>query len=152
MLQGAATRYWSKLLRNPSSKLHGFDIFEGLPEDWLLHRPKSHFSLQGRVPEGDDVRIEFFKGLFENTLPHYRVPPHDVLVLNCDADQCSSTILVLNALEDVIAPGTYIYFNKFNHRMHELRTFDEFPKRTSMRFTLLGASYTLDHVMFQRAA
>jgi hypothetical protein len=34
--QGDATRYWSKLLRNPKSKLHGFDSFEGLPESWNL--------------------------------------------------------------------------------------------------------------------
>ena len=32
--QGASTRYWSKLLRNPASILHGFDSFEGLPEAW----------------------------------------------------------------------------------------------------------------------
>ena len=43
--QGAATRYWSRLLRNPKSQLHGFDSFEGLPEEWLPHRPKSLFTI-----------------------------------------------------------------------------------------------------------
>ena len=28
VLSEGATRYWAKLLRNPSSKLHGFDSFE----------------------------------------------------------------------------------------------------------------------------
>jgi hypothetical protein len=32
VFQGQATRYWSKLLLNSNSKLHGFDSFEGLPE------------------------------------------------------------------------------------------------------------------------
>src|SRR5690349_8038374 len=31
--RGDTTRCWSKLLRNPRSKLHGFDSFEGLPEN-----------------------------------------------------------------------------------------------------------------------
>ena len=37
VFQGEATRYWSKLLLNSKSKLHGFDSFEGLPENWLPH-------------------------------------------------------------------------------------------------------------------
>src|SRR5215469_16773519 len=94
--RGATTRYWSKLLHNPRSKLHGFDSFEGLPESWLPQRPKGHFSLEGQVPQVDDPRIQFFQGWFEQTLPDYRFPPHDVLVLNFDADLYSSTIFVLN--------------------------------------------------------
>src|SRR5215472_4051321 len=70
--RGATTRYWSRLLHNPKSKLHGFDSFEGLPENWLPHRPKSHFSLHGKVPQIDDPRIQFFQGWFEQTLPRYR--------------------------------------------------------------------------------
>ena len=52
VFEGAATRYWSKLLRNPKSKLHGFDSFEGLPENWPVDRggslPKGHFSTGGQ--------------------------------------------------------------------------------------------------------
>jgi O-methyltransferase len=150
--RGAATRYWSKLLRNPRSKLHGFDSFEGLPESWLPHRPKSHFSLQGQLPQIDDPRIQFFRGWFEQTLLSYTFPAHDVLVLNFDADLYSSTIFVLNTLERGIVPGTYIYFDEFNHRFHELRAFSEFTERTGMRCSLLCATRCLDHVLFQRIA
>jgi hypothetical protein len=150
--RGEATRYWSKLLRNPRSKLHGFDSFEGLPESWLPHRPKGHFSLQGEMPQIDDSRIQFFRGWFEQTLPVYTFPAHDVLVLNFDADLYSSTIFVLNTLESEIAPGTYIYFDEFNHRFHELRAFSEFTQRTGMRWSLVGVTHWLDHVLFQRIA
>jgi Macrocin-O-methyltransferase (TylF) len=150
--RGAATRYWSKLLQNPDSKLHGFDSFEGLPESWLPQRPKGHFSLQGQVPQVDDPRIQFFRGRFEQTLPNYRFPAHDVLVLNFDADLYSSTIFVLDALEPAIVPGTYIYFDEFNHRFHELRAFRRFTERTGMRFSVLGATFCLAHVLFQRIA
>jgi hypothetical protein len=150
--RGATTRYWSRLLHNPRSKLHGFDSFEGLPEGWLPQRPKSHFSLQGKAPQIDDPRIQFFQGWFEQTLPDYRFPSHDVLVLNFDADLYSSTIFVLNTFESAIVPGTYIYFDEFNHRFHELRAFAEFIERTGMRCELLGATRCLAHVLFQRIA
>src|SRR5262249_14727846 len=78
--RGDSMRYWSKLLRNPKSKLHGFDSFEGLPESWLPQRPKGHFSLYGQVPQIDDPRVQFFRGWFEETLPSYTCPTHDVLV------------------------------------------------------------------------
>lgn len=150
--RGNATRYWSKLLRNPRSKLHGFDSFEGLPESWLPHRPKGHFSLRGQVPQIDDPRVQFFPGWFEQTVSAYTVPAHDVLVLNFDADLYSSTIFVLNTLERAISPGTFIYFDEFNHRFHELRAFSEFTERTGMKCSLLGATRWLDHVLFQRIA
>ena len=64
--QGAATRYWSNLLHNPESKLHGFDSFEGMPETWV--RPDGHFSVGGQLPQIDDARVQFFKGWFSETL------------------------------------------------------------------------------------
>ncbi len=150
--RGDSTRYWSKLLGNPRSKLHGFDSFEGLPESWLPQRRKGHFSLHGQSPQLDDPRVQFFQGWFEETLPNYTCPTRDVLVLNFDADLYSSTMFVLNTLEREIVPGTYIYFDEFNHRFHELRAFSEFTARTGMRFSLVGATRWLDHVVFQRAA
>lgn len=150
VFEGAATRYWSSLLRNPNSKLHGFDSFEGLPQNWLPHRPRGHFSLQGKIPQIDDARVRFFKGWFEQTLPDYALPAHEVLILNFDADLYSPTIFVLNALEAAIVPGTYLYFDEFNHQFHELRAFDEFIQRTGMKFALVGATRTLAHVVFQR--
>ncbi|HUK26199.1 MAG TPA: TylF/MycF/NovP-related O-methyltransferase [Terriglobales bacterium] len=148
--QGAATRYWSKLLTNPKSRLHGFDSFEGLPEDWRPDCLEGHFSVKGQLPQIDDPRVQFFKGWFDQTLPHYTVCPHQVLVLNLDADLYSSTIYVLNTLEKAIVPGTYIYFDEFNHPQHELRAFEEFITRTSMNFDLRGADQALGCVLFQR--
>lgn len=152
VFRGDATRYWAKLLRNPQSKLHGFDSFEGLPEDWMPQRPKGHFSLNGQIPEIDDSRVQFFKGWFEQTLPSYELPKHDVLVLNFDADLYSSTVFVLNTLETQIVPGTYIYFDEFSHQFDELRAFDQFIKRTGMRFSLIAATHSLAQVFFQRIA
>jgi hypothetical protein len=75
-----------------------------------------------------------------------------VLVLNFEADLYSSTSYVLRVLEGVIVPGTYIYFDEFNHQFHELRAFDEVIGRTCMSFSLLRATRTLEQVLFQRVA
>ena len=152
VFEGAATRYWAGLLRNPNSRIHGFDSFEGLPEEWVPHRPKGWFSTGGVVPKIDDGRVEFFKGWFDATLPGYKCPPHEVLVVNIDADLYSSTIFVLGALQANIVPGTYIYFDEFNHRGHEMRAFDEFITKTGMTFSLIGVTRCLQHAVFRREA
>jgi hypothetical protein len=152
VFSGRATRYWSKLLRNPNSKIHGFDSFEGLPEAWLQHRPKGHFSTNGSVPQIDDDRIQWFKGWFENTLPGYQCPRHEILVINIDADLYSSTKCVLDNLRSAIVPGTYIYFDELNHCQHELRAFEELIVETGMKFSLVGVTRTLAHACFRRVA
>jgi hypothetical protein len=147
--EGEATRYWSKLLTNPNSKLHGFDSFEGLPEDWHSQMPKGHFSTNGRMPVIDDERVQFFKGWFDQTLPAYQVPEHEVLVLNFDADLYSSTLCALQNLAPHIVPGTYLYFDEFPDAMHELRAFAEFCSSSPRKFVLRGATTSLISALFQ---
>ena len=150
VFRGDSMRYWSRQLRNPQAKLHGFDSFEGLPEAWNIDSPQGHFSTNGAVPVIEDPRVKFFKGWFSNTLPGYNVPPHDRLVLDMDADLYSSTIYVLKTLESFIVPGTYIYFDEFADRQNELRAFSEFVIDTKMRFELLGANRDYSKVVFRR--
>ena len=49
--KGKSMERWSQILRNPKAVLHGFDSFDGLPEDWNwpgqgkeLSRPDIAFS------------------------------------------------------------------------------------------------------------
>jgi hypothetical protein len=150
VFQGDVTRHWSKLLTNPESHLHGFDSFEGLPESWPgTNRDKGHFSTNGNIPEIADPRVKFFKGWFEQTLPTYEPPEHDVLVVNLDADLYSSTAYVLSHISPLIKAGTLIYFDEFNHRDHELRAFDEFRNKCKLRFSPFVASTTLEHIAFR---
>lgn len=150
VFKGEVTLFWSQRLRNPKSQLHGFDSFEGLPEDWILGRERGYFSTGGVLPDIRDPRVHFFKGWFDQTLASYEPPPHEVLVVICDADLYSSTIFVLNKIEKLIVPGTYLYFDEFHHQADELRAFREFTQRTGMRFSLVGATRALSNVMWQR--
>jgi Macrocin-O-methyltransferase (TylF) len=149
VFEGETIRYWSKLLLNPKSKLHGFDRFEGLPENWLPDHQKGNFATDGVIPQIDDDRVKFFKGWFEDTLPKYSSPSHEVLDLTFDADLYSSTIFALRTIKDQIIPGTYLFFDEFNVRRDELRAFDEFINETGKRFSLVGATRILEHVVFR---
>jgi hypothetical protein len=150
VFEGESMRFWSRALRNPSSRLHGFDSFEGLPESWTRGHERGRFSTDGRIPEIDDARARFFKGWFDQTLPTYEPPLHDRLVINVDSDLYSSADVVLRTLEPLIVPGTYLYFDEFHDRHHELRAFDELLDRTDATFRLVAASRELQHVAFQR--
>jgi hypothetical protein len=150
--QGDSIRYWQRLLKNPQAILHGFDSFEGLPERWTVDRPKGYFSTSGQVPEVSDNRVKFFKGWFEETLPNYVPPAHEVLVVNMDADLYSSTKFVLSHLKNVISVGSWLYFDEFSNWLHEFRAFREFVEETAMKFETVAASADLWHVAFRRVA
>jgi hypothetical protein len=147
--EGGTISFWSRLLKNRESHLHGFDSFEGLPEDWVYGVPKASFSTAGRIPVIDDPRVKFFKGWFEDTLPMYQLPEHDVLVINCDADLYSSTKTILTNLKPHIRAGTYLYFDEFCDRAHELKAFNEFRIENEIRFRVVGALRDLQAVLFQ---
>jgi macrocin-O-methyltransferase TylF-like protien len=148
--RGESLRSWSRLLRHPESRLHGFDSFEGLPETWSFAQRAGHFSTGGTPPTFADERVTLFKGWFEDTLPTYELPPHERLVVAIDSDLYSSAAFVLGALEEQIALGTYLYFDEFQDRSHELRAFADFLDRTRMRFRLVAATRELAHVVFVR--
>lgn len=150
VFKGVATRYWSEHLKNPNSKLHGFDSFEGLPEEWFPGQGKGRFNMDGQMPQIDDPRVKFIKGYFNETLPGYKCPTREVLIVNVDCDLYSSTVCVLEALKEEIVPGTYVYFDEFCHRDHEMKAFDELLEETGMKFSAVGSSKDLSKVMFQR--
>jgi hypothetical protein len=150
--EGASMRYWSRLLDNPESRLHGFDSFEGLPEDWAFGWQAGCFSVQGKPPEFDDPRVELFTGWFTDTLPYYVWPEsYEKLVVCIDCDLYSSASYVLGAIEERISPGTVLYFDEFHHYADELRAFDELAHRTGWSFEILAATRDFSQIAFKRS-
>jgi len=150
VFRGESMRVWSRLLRNPLSKLHGFDSFEGLPEGWDLSIKKGTFGeVKGAIPVIDDSRVTFFKGWFTETLPQYVLPSHEKLLVNLDADVYSSTKTVLDFLKPHISGGAYLYFDNFHAAEHESKAFDEFLSETGLTFRVVAATQGLRHVLFQ---
>jgi Macrocin-O-methyltransferase (TylF) len=147
--KGRTTRYWSSKLRNPATRLHGFDSFEGLPEEWANHAQGQIFNAGGETPVIDDPRVSFFKGWFDQVLPEYVVPEHDLLLLIMDADLYSSTSFVLRSLRRYMRPGTLIYFDELNHVDHEPRAFAEFMQEAQLSFKPVCADRTLTYACFE---
>lgn len=150
--RGETMRAWSGLLTNPASQLHGFDAFAGLPEDWNTYNPQGKFATDGRAPRFDDPRVTLHIGWFQETLPEFRLEPHERLMIHCDADLYSSTAFVLEELKNAIRPGDIILFDEFYDRQHELRAFSEFLAATKMRFRFLGGATNLSQTAFERIA
>ncbi len=149
VFKGVSMRFWSSALKHPETKLHGFDSFEGLPEDFDVVYTKATHDVKGEIPQIDDTRVQFFKGWFDEVLPTYQLPKHEVLVITLDADLYSSTIYVLRYLRPFITPGTYIYFDDFSRPDHEPRAFHEFMEESGLRFRLVSTEYSLNTAFFE---
>ena len=110
-------------------EVHGFDSFEGLPEDWRQGYDKGAFAVAALPRVRSNVRLH--KGWFEDTLPSFREQhPGPVAFLHLDADLYSSTRTVLDVLGDGIVSGTVIAFDEFFNypgwREGEYKAFTEF--------------------------
>jgi hypothetical protein len=147
--EGASMRFWSEHLSHPGSSLHGFDSFEGLPETEGKWWSKGQFDVNGRVPVIDDPRVQFFKGWFDQTLPDYTPPEHDVLVVNIDADLYSSTICVLRHLKPHIRRGSFLYFDEFHHPESEQRALEEFMDETHLNVSVVSGTKNFVHMCFE---
>ncbi len=147
--RGYSMRIWSKALENPAARLHGFDSFYGLPEDWDAKYPKGKFSTQGKPPVIDDPRVQFYVGWFNEVLPNYSVPAHEVLFINMDADLYTSSVYVLRHLRPWIKPGTFIYFDDLGHPNDEPRAFHEFMNESGLKVHIVCVAATARQACFQ---
>ncbi|MGQ0698183.1 MAG: class I SAM-dependent methyltransferase [Panacagrimonas sp.] len=121
--------------------VHGFDSFEGLPEDWQGKFKKGAFHLEGQLPE---VRqnVKLHVGWFDQSLPKFVAEnPGPVSFVHVDCDLYSSTKTIFDFLGDRFVPGTVIvfdeYFNYPGWREHEYRAFQELIAARSLRYRYL---------------
>jgi predicted O-methyltransferase YrrM len=122
--------------------VHGFDSFEGLPEDWQGEYSKGAFHMQGVLPRvRPNVRLH--AGWFDDSLPRFaKEHPNEYFAfLHVDCDLYSSTKTIFDHLGDRVRPGSVIvfdeYFNYPGWREHEYRAFQEFVRAGSLRYRYL---------------
>lgn len=148
--KGAATRYWTQLITDPSARFHGFDSFEGLPESFDDYKYKrGRFDTRGNLPDISDPRVTFHKGWFKDTLEDFVVPEHDLLLVILDADLYSSTRTVFDFIGECIRPGTVLYFDEFHYVEHEARAFAEFMDESGRSFEGLAAQVGFGRCAFR---
>jgi hypothetical protein len=121
--------------------VHGFDSFEGLPEDWGHHLPAGTFK-QANLPEVPE-NVKLHKGWFsESIVPFKEQYQGPVAFLHMDADLYSSTRTTLDLLADRIVTGTVIQFDEFFNysgwQRGEHKAFMEFVDDYKVTFTYIG--------------
>jgi methyltransferase family protein len=148
VFEGRSLRWWSSHLTQPGARLVGFDSFEGLPENWRPGIDAGHFQT-GQPPEIDDSRVSFEVGWFDDTLPQFKVPDHDQMIVNVDSDLYSSAATVLHWAEPYLRPGTLIYFDEFPDRDHEMKAFNELRARSALTFAPVAIAHGGVHWLFE---
>ena len=117
--------WWLENCKNPDSRFFGFDTFEGLPESWGLFYNKGEMN-EG-VPQVNDKRAEFLKGLFQDVLYSFinsnKENLNGKLVIHMDADLYSSSLYVLTSLASYLKKGDIIFFDEFGVPNHEVFSF-----------------------------
>jgi len=117
VFQGKSIKNFSELIKNPESKIFGFDTFTGMPEKWNQVQVGSWDAFE-KFPEINDKRIKFVKGLFQDTLDSYLEILKDLnkknytFVIHLDADLYSSTLYVLTKLS--FLDEFYVFFDEFS--------------------------------------
>ncbi len=139
---------------NPHNTIHGFDSFEGLPEDWVRGDriwPKGSLSFKDSnmiPPVHHNVRL--YKGLFRDVLPHFKskvLKEEPITFLHIDCDLYSSTRDIFDNLGNNIVPGTVIVFdelyNYLGSEMHEWKALQEFliQKKLDVEFIAFNENH-----------
>jgi O-methyltransferase len=131
--KGETLAAWTKINTSPDSRFHGFDSFEGLPEDWghaFGTTKKGAFSADGILPEIPDKRVSFYKGWFQNTLRPFLAETKlfHPIVLHNDSDLHSSTLYTLSTLDPLLQAGDIIIFDEYEGAAHEFLAWQQYQR------------------------
>ena len=126
----------------PKDIIHGFDSFEGLPEDWTSRMPKGFFR-RTAVPTVRE-NVELHVGWFDITLPGFKAKYGDtpLQLLHIDSDLYSSAVTILNTLKDNIVPGTVIIFDEYINypgwELDEFKAWQEHIAKHNVDYDYIG--------------
>jgi hypothetical protein len=130
------------------SPAHGFDSFEGLPEDWRTGFTKGAFAQTAPTVPGATLHV----GWFEDTLPgFFATHPGPIAFAHIDADLYGSTVTIFREAEDRLVEGSVLlfdeYFNFPGWEQHEHKAFTEFIERTGHGFEYLAYNSLHEQVL-----
>ena len=145
--------YNGKSIRNIASivntEVHGFDSFEGIPENWN-DEPSGSYSANGELPVVPS-NVTLHQGWFEDTLPKFiKENSSPIRFMNIDCDLYSSTKTIFDLLGPQVVPGTVIVFDEFigykSWRDDEFKAFQEAVDQYQWRYEILSFSFATKQV------
>ncbi|HEY7470611.1 MAG TPA: class I SAM-dependent methyltransferase [Acidimicrobiia bacterium] len=134
--KGASTRALARMF--PDHTIHGFDSFEGLPEDWAHVVRGSFGEIEGALPDVPS-NVILHKGWFDETLGPWAKEHDDqpIMLMRVDCDIYSSAKTIFTEFGGLIRPGTWILFDELigyrGWRQHEFKAFQEFLEDTGFQ-------------------
>ncbi len=148
---GNSFKWFLKNCTNQSSCFYGFDTFEGLPEDWGLF---AKGDMHSAIPEINDSRGMFIKGIFQDTLNDFLLEQGTGLkekkkLIHMDADLFSATLFALSQLYPYLQKGDIIMFDEFNVYGHEFMAFRYFTECFYVNLKLISAQNNFYHAAFE---
>jgi Methyltransferase domain len=123
--------------------VHGFDSFEGLPEDWAGHlEQRGAFTQKRKLPDVPS-NVALHVGWFDQTLPGFLTDhPGPVTFLHIDCDLYSGTKYILDTLGHRLVAGSVImfdeYFNYPSWREHEWKAWAEFVAARKIAYSYIA--------------
>jgi O-methyltransferase len=143
VFEGKSLFYWANKKEEPGSRFYGFDTFTGLPEHWNKYFGKGHFDVDGKRPDTHDGRVQFFKGMFQDTLPGFltHFSPKNRLIVHNDSDLYTSSLFLLTKLNDFLIPGTILIFDEFGDVQHEFRAFFDYVTSYKRNYRVVNAAW-----------
>ena len=129
--------------------VHGFDSFQGLPENWRAGFTAGTFD---DVEPPEVPGAELVVGWFADTLPTF-LEGHagHVDLLHLDADLYSSTVTVLEHVGPRLRPGSVVVFDEYlNHpgwEEGEHRAWTEYAERAGLTFTYEAFTHDSEQVV-----
>jgi O-methyltransferase len=138
---GHSFRWWLEHNKDSKSRFHGFDTFEGLPEDFGPFG-KGSMAVALEALNITDSRASFYKGLFQDTLipflEKYNNGPRKLI--HMDADIFSATLFSLSQLYRVLNDGDIIFFDEFAVPKHEFMAFKIFTESFYVKYEVIAAA------------
>ncbi len=146
---GNSIRQLAELASQP---IHGFDSFEGIPEDWH-DEGKGSYSTKGVIPKVPN-NVTLHQGWFDETLPSFLNQNFEpVRLINIDCDIYTSTITILDLLASRIQSGTVIIFDEYIGNQHwredEFKAFQEAIKTYGWSYEYLSFSFFTKQVVIK---
>ena len=139
--QGVSIKYIANKFTSKNSEFFGFDTFKGMPNEWRFLE-KGHYSTSEQLPQTDDKRIKFFKGLFQDTLPDFlnklsEESKNKIILIHFDCVLHSSTLYTLFKLSEHMN-NYYFLFDELG--TDECRAFNSFNEAKNKDYDLYLAS------------
>jgi len=148
--EGESIKWWLENMKNPESRLFGFDSFEGLPEDWHDGLKQTLFDCSGKIPQIDDKRVVFVKGLFQDTLQNFisGYKPQSRIIVHIDSDLYSSALFCLTKLDHLMKKGTIIIFDEFL-LLHEFLAFHDYIRSYSRKYSVIARTKSFGKIAIE---